>query len=124
MNDKLPSRIQKLIGTEICNGDEDYGSVYKAEAVVTNGQTDWELHTNRGFIISANQLINLLNEIEAMSIPESDEYSQHQHLPPALSDGNTKKFAWGSAHSYGGGGINNIAKIGDESINISKRPGN
>ena len=122
MSDHLPQKIQNLIGIEVCDGDKDYGTVVDAVAVVSGGNTSWEVVTNRGYSISANQLLNLLAQINYLEkLEQVDEYAQHQVLPPVLPYSQDKKFSWGGAKPYSNGGISNVAIVNGERINISNR---
>lgn len=123
MTNQLPDKIQKLIGIQITDGAKDYGTVIDAEGHIDNNHLYWELITDTGFRVSANQLIALLAEIDALSSEVvSENHGQYLKLPPSLP-APVNKFSWGGAKAYASASIDNIAKINGESINIAKRPG-
>jgi len=117
------SQIQRIkdaiIGVNIKLGDIDYGIITEISVEVDNGNPTIYADTDTGFSFNAFQVYqmyrNLYENVPDKFFPDGSDYAKAQSSPKSKAKG-------------GGGAVNaaampKYARIGEETIDISKRPG-
>lgn len=116
------SQIQRIkdaiIGVNIKLGDIDYGIITEISVEVDNGNAIIYADTDAGFSFNAFQVYqmyrNLYENVPDKVFPDGSDYAKAQSGP--------------KSKAKGGGAVNaaampKYARIGEETIDISKRPG-
>jgi len=112
----------KLMGLEIEDEDNDYGVVCRIEQVDSN----FICYTTKGFQFNAGLLLNLVAAVNRMTKAQDQRNSNNdpniEILDPENNFSNTQVRARPKAHSKSAqmtGRIDTIARINNESINIT-----
>jgi len=113
--DRLMERANELIGERITVRGSDYGIVESYFTVCDGYQTRYVLCTDIGKRVELSSFLRYLNSLITTAVrPDGSDYAQRCAQPKGLYRANAVCVA----------NIDNNARIGNETINISNRPGN
>lgn len=117
----------KLIGIEISDDDNDFGIVVRVDSMLDNGCEWYQVYTNLGHTFNAGIILHALSMANLVEQAVSNDDDNVTVLPVGYPDGSRySKSVFGPrkkhiANAVGSDCANtmNIAKIGDEVINIT-----
>jgi len=117
----------KLIGIDISDDDNEYGIVIRVDAMLDNGCEWYQVYTNLGYTFNAGIILNALSLANLTEQVISNDDENVKVLPVGYPDGSRySKSSFGPRRKHTASAIAsecintmNIAKIGNEVINIT-----
>lgn len=114
-DEQIQRIIDTIIGINVVLNDNDFGNVVDVETEIDNGNVALFAKTDGGYYFNAFELYQLYRRVYENV---ADKVYPKDYTPPR-----SKLKAKGFGHAVNAAAMPNTARIGNESINITKRPG-